>query len=79
MIADVLMTLAWRPFLDPLPLHTGWMFLAIPLAVAIAVVYKTLKLDDLAALPSEATRLTVIILIALVAAAAGLWALTEIV
>lgn len=71
--------LAWTPFLHPLPLHSGWMFLAIPLAAAIAVVYKTLKLEDLATLPAEAARLTIIILIALVAAAMGLWALTEIV
>lgn len=71
--------LAWTPFLDPLPLHGAWMWLAIPLAAAIAVVYKALKLADLADLPGEAARLTIIILIALLAAAAGLWALTEIV
>lgn len=71
--------LAWTPLLQPLPLHGAWMWLAIPLAAAIAVVYKTLKLTDLADLPAEAIRLTVIILIALLVAAAGLWTLTAIV
>jgi len=71
--------LAWTPLLEPLPLAGAWMWLAIPLAAAIAVVYKALKLPDLADLPAEATRLTIIILIALLVAAAGLWALTEIV
>jgi len=71
--------LAWTPFLDPLPLSGVWMWLAIPLAAAIAVVYKALKLPDLRDVPAEAARLTFVILIALLAAAVGLWALTEIV
>jgi len=71
--------LAWRPFLDPLPLHDVWMVLLIPLAAAMAVVYKALKLEDLTQLPREAGRLTGLIVASMIAAAAVLWALTEMV
>jgi hypothetical protein len=72
-----LLTLAWRPLLDPLPLHEQWMWLLLPLSAAIAVVYKTLKLDDLRQLPRQAARLTVLIVVSMIVAAIGLWVLTE--
>jgi hypothetical protein len=43
-------TLAYRPFLDPLPVDDFWLALMIPLVVAIALVYKAVKLDDYARL-----------------------------
>jgi len=71
--------LAWRPFLEPLDLHEHWMWLIIPVAVAIAIVYKALKLDDLRRVPAEAARLTVIIIAAMAAAGLVLWAVNEVV
>ena len=71
--------LAWRPFLDPLPLHDYWMWMILPLAVAIAVVYKTLRLDDLSRLPVETVRLTLLIIVSMIAAGALLWAIVEMV
>jgi len=72
-------TAAWRPFLEPLDLHEHWMWLIIPVAIAIAVVYKALKLDDFRRLPWEATRLAAIIVAAMAVAAVALWALNELV
>ena len=71
--------LAWRPFLEPLPLHAHWMWLLLPLAVAIALVYKTLKLPTLDGLMGETAKLTALIVVAMIAAAALLWLLTELV
>jgi hypothetical protein len=81
-IAPAILTLAWRPLLDPLSLDMSpwfWLVMIVPLAAAIAVVYKTLKLEDLRRLPVEATRLTVLIVAAMALAGAMLWALTELV
>ena len=73
------LTLAWRPFLEPLPLSDQWMWLIIPLAFVIALVYRTLKLPDLARLPMQTLRLTVMILLFMVAAAAILFTVVRIV
>lgn len=74
-----LFTLAYRPFLDPLPLDTYWLMLLPPLALAIAVVIKTIRLQDLSQLPRQATLLAVQIVVFMGLAAAGLWLLTELV
>lgn len=43
-----LLTLAYRPFLDPLDLHDVWFWLLIPLAVLIAIAYKAVRVPDIA-------------------------------
>lgn len=73
------MTLAWRPFFEPLPLDTYWLLLLPPLVLAIAVVYKTIKLDDLSHLPRQALFLTGQIIAFMILAAAALWLVTEMV
>lgn len=40
-------TLAWRPFLDPMDLHTFWYLLLIPLAFGIAVTYRAVRQTDM--------------------------------
>lgn len=77
LLALTALPLAYRPFLDPLPSDGYWMLL--PLVVAIAVVYKTIKLDDLQRLPREAAILTGQIAVFMVLAAAALWLLVEVV
>lgn len=71
-------TLALRPLLDPLPLDDYWLLLLVPLALAIAIVYKTIKTDDLSRLPRQAAVLTGQILAFMALAAAALWLLTEV-
>lgn len=71
-------TAAWRPLLDPLPVDIYWMWLMIPLVVGIAIVYKALKVDDLAALPSQALVLATQLVLLMAAAAAMLWLVSEI-
>jgi len=73
------LTLGWRPFLEPLPVDDLWMWLLIPLTIAIATVYKTLKLDDLNRLPWEIARLSTLIVLSMLAAAVVLGVLVTVV
>lgn len=40
-------TLAWRPFLDPLPIEEQWYLLLIPLALLISIGYKAVRVGDM--------------------------------
>ncbi len=71
--------LAFRPFFQPLPLDDHWLVLLLPLVIAIAVVYKTIKLEDIAQLPRAVVSLTVQIVLFMVATASLLWLITELV
>lgn len=73
----MLCVLALRLFLEPLPLDEYWLVLLAPLAIAIAVVYKTIKLDDLNLLPRQALYLATQIVVFMVLAAAALWLISE--
>lgn len=71
-------SLAYRPFLDPLPLDTYWLLLMPPMAIAIALVYKAIKLDNLDDLPKQASYLAFQIVAFMAMAAVALWLVTEI-
>ncbi|MFG0258408.1 MAG: hypothetical protein ACF8GE_10945 [Phycisphaerales bacterium JB043] len=44
---SVLLLLAWRPILDPLPLAGGaWWFTLVPLALLIAMSYKAVRIHE---------------------------------
>ncbi len=71
--------LGYRPLLEPLPVGPYWLWLLPPLAVVVAVVYKAIKLEDLAALPRQAAFLALQIIVFMVLAAAALWVIVEVV
>ncbi|MEQ9453961.1 MAG: hypothetical protein RLN76_05130 [Phycisphaeraceae bacterium] len=71
--------LAWRPFLDPLPIEDVWLWFLIPLSLAVALVYKAIKLPTLERLWIESVLLGFQILAFMALAAVGLWILTEMV
>ena len=52
--ACVMGLLAYRPFLDPLPIWDYWFVLIIPLCVAVAIVYKSMKCRTMSLVPKEA-------------------------
>ena len=69
--------LAFTPFFDPLPalfpgLDEYWLFLVIPLVVAISLVYKATRMKELRGLPKEAAIMSTQILVMMVVAAAVL-------
>jgi hypothetical protein len=70
---------AWRPFLEPLDLHAHWLWLLPPLVVAIAVVYKALKMPRLHRIWIESAQLSLYILVLMAVAAILLRVLIEVV
>ncbi|MEM7576814.1 MAG: hypothetical protein AAF328_04995 [Planctomycetota bacterium] len=70
--------LAWRPFLEPLPIDSGWLWLSVPLVLGVAVVYKTIKLPqaNLRELPQESLKLAAQVLLFMAFAALLLTTLT---
>ena len=46
--------LAYRPFLDPLPIWNYWFVLILPLCISVAVVYKSMKCRSMTQVPREA-------------------------
>jgi hypothetical protein len=64
--------LAYTPFLQPLPIaEAAW--LIVPLVLAIAVVYKALKLPDLRELPRQSLWMSVQLIGFMALAAMVLW------
>jgi hypothetical protein len=61
-----------RPFLQPLPIWDYWPWLLLPLCVAVAVVYKSIKCRHMRQVPKEAGVLTLYILGGMAGAAAAL-------
>jgi hypothetical protein len=67
------------PFLTPLPAwgDTTWPWLLLPLCIAIAVVYKSIKCRTMKQVPKEATVLTIWIVAGMAIAAAALALIVE--
>jgi hypothetical protein len=65
---------AWTPFLDPIPVWADsvWPWLLLPLAVAVSIVYKSIKCRSMRQVPREATVITVWIILGMIAAAIAL-------
>lgn len=60
-------------FLEPVVFDSGRLWMLLPLSLAIAIVYKTLKLEDLKAVPVAAFLLWITILGGMVGVAVALY------
>ena len=67
--------LAFRPFLEPLPVWDYWYLLALPLCVGISVVWKSVKCRSMSEVPRESAVVLLWILGGFAAAATVLLAL----
>lgn len=72
-----MLLLAFRPFLDPLPIWAlpqwlGMPLLLIPLTVGVAIVYKSVKCRTMQKVPRESAELTGWILLFMLVAAIAL-------
>lgn len=65
--------LAYRPFLEPLPIDRYWMWFLPPLILVIAFVYCTIKTETVVGLPRRAGYLAFQISVFMFLAAALLW------
>lgn len=59
-------TLAWRPFLDPLPIEDGWFLLLIPLALLVSMGYKAVRVGDMRRYWREVAVMTVQVILAMI-------------
>ncbi len=60
-------------FLTPISFDSGRLWMLLPLTLAVAIVYKTLKLDNLKALPVAAFLLWITIVGGMIGVAIGLY------
>lgn len=59
-------TLAWRPFLDPLPLEEWWYLLLVPLALLISIGYKAVRVGDMGRYWRDVAIMTVQVILAMI-------------
>jgi hypothetical protein len=52
-------TLAYRPFLDPLPLQDLWFVLLIPVAALVSLAYKAVRVQDMKQLARQVVAMTI--------------------
>ena len=64
-----------RPFIQPAPIWDYWYLLLIPLCLAVAIVYKSIRCPSMRRVPQEALILFVFILTVMVLAAGALAAI----
>ena len=67
----VMTMLAYRPFLDPLPLDAYWYLLLIPIAIAISLAYKAVRVRDMKDYPRQVLVLSIQIVVSMVALGVG--------
>lgn len=71
-------TYAYVPFRKPLPAWDYWYLLLLPLCLAIAIVYKSIRCDAMSRVPKQALELFTFIIVVMVLAAGALAALVNI-
>ncbi|MEO0588140.1 MAG: hypothetical protein AAF078_10915 [Planctomycetota bacterium] len=71
--------MGWRVFLEPAPFEAGWVWLILPIVVAICVVFKTIRTPQMSRVPRASAFLVVQVMVFMVLAAAGLWLLVLVV
>jgi hypothetical protein len=64
--------LAFRLFLQPLPVWNYWYLLILPLCAAVTVVYKSIKCRSMDQVPREASWILLLILLGFAASGAAL-------
>lgn len=69
--------IAWRPFLEPLDLHTLWWLTLIPMALFVAMAYKAVRLPELDDYWRSVAVMTAQIVLAMIALAAALHLIIE--
>jgi hypothetical protein len=69
--------LGYVPFMQPLPAWDVWYLLALPLCLAVSVVYKSIRCRSMRKVPVEAAKATGWIILGLITAAAVLMGVVE--
>lgn len=70
-------TLAWTPFLDPLPAHSWWLLLIVPIVLGVSFAYKAVRVPDLRDLPRATAVMFAQVLGGIVLVAIGMYLVVE--
>lgn len=73
-----LLTLSWRPILDPLNLDQVWYLLLIPMSFFLAMGYKAVRTVDMDKYWSQVTIFTFQLVMGLIGLGAGFYVLVRI-
>ena len=65
-LAHTALTLAWRPFLDPLQIHSLWFVLLVPLALGISIGYRAVRVASFEHFWFKVSVLTVQIVVSMI-------------
>jgi len=63
----MVLTLAYRPFIDPIDVHTLWYLLLVPLALGVSAAYKAVRVDELREFPRAVLVMTAQIVLGMIA------------
>lgn len=69
--------LAYRPFLDPLPLDDVWFLLVVPLSLGVALVYRAVRAADQPAFYRSVMVMTLQTVAAMIGLGIGFFTLVE--
>lgn len=72
-----MVVLGWRPFLDPLDLHSQWWAFLVPLSFLISVTYRAVRMRDLTGYWRAVAIMTVQIILAMIALGAAAFCFVE--
>ncbi|KAA0213197.1 MAG: hypothetical protein DYG94_14265 [Leptolyngbya sp. PLA3] len=72
------LTLAWRPFLDPLNLDHAWYLLLVPMSFFLAMGYKAVRTVDMNRYWSQVAIFTFQMVIGLIGLGAGFFVVVRI-
>lgn len=64
---------SWRPFLDPIDIHSSWFVLIVPLAFGVALAYKAVRVTDLKNLGRQTVVLALQIILGMIALGLGFY------
>jgi hypothetical protein len=71
-------SLAWRPFQDPLTFHDHWYVLLIPLALGIAITYKAVRVPDPTRFWRPVMEFAFLIVVGMIALGLGTYVFVEV-
>lgn len=72
--------LGWTPLIDPMPgIQANWLWLLPILVLGIAMMYKAIRVSDLARWPREVATMTIQVLGAFIGLAIGLYLIVQVI
>ena len=72
--------LGWTPLIDPMPgIQANWLWILPILVLGIAMMYKAIRVSDLARWPREVATMTIQVLGAFIGLAIGLYLIVQVI